>query len=71
MSNFISTITEYYSKIHDIPILYCALIALIVPFLVFVAGFLIQLLSDALGQMVSMALAPIVSYAIINYAFFP
>ena len=71
MSGFIAVITEYYSKIHDIPVLFCALAAIIIPFLVIAVGFLIKLFSDVIGQMISLALAPIVSYAIINYAFFP
>lgn len=64
-------ITEYYNFIHDIPLLYCIIVAVLIPFLVIAVGSFINLIGEALGQIVGMALAPVVAQGLINYAFFP
>ncbi len=71
MHEFTSTIEEYYNKIHDIPLLYCIILAVVIPFLVIVVGYFINLIGEALGQIIAMATAPVVANAIVNFAFFP
>ena len=66
-----SKIIEYYNMIHDIPLLYCALVAVLVPFLVIAVGYFIHLVGEAFAQIISYALAPVVSQAIVNYVMFP
>lgn len=64
-------ILEYYNFIHDIPLLYCIIVAVLIPFLVIAVGAFINLVGEALGQIVGMAFAPVVAQGLINYAFFP
>ena len=64
-------ILEYYNFIHDIPLLYCIIVAVLIPFLVIVVGAFINLVGEALGQIVGMAFAPVVAQGLINYVFFP
>ena len=71
MSTLLNTIVEYYKKIHDIPLLYCVIVAVLIPFIVIAVGFFIQLVGEALGQIVGMAFAPVVAQGLINYVFFP
>ena len=42
-------ITEYYNFIHDIPLLYCIIVAVLIPFLVIAVGSFINLIGEALG----------------------
>ncbi len=71
MSHLVEVITEYYNKIHDIPILYCAILAVVIPFLVIVVGYIINLIGEAFATIIGMALAPVVAQAIVNYVMFP
>ena len=68
---FLSFLVEQYNKVHDIPLLYCVIVAVLIPFIVIAVGFFIQLVGEALGQIVGMALAPVVAQGLINYVFFP
>ena len=71
MNHFIETVTEYYNQIYDIPLLYSLIVAVVLPFLVIAVGYLISLIGEAFGALFGMITAPVVSYAIINYVFFP
>ena len=71
MDNFTNKVAEIYTKIHDIPILYCIIIAVLLPFIVIAVGYVISLIGEAIGVIVGIYLDPVVANAIINYAFFP
>ncbi len=71
MAEILATITEYYTKIHDIPVLYCAILAVAIPFIIIAVGYLIGLFGEALATIVGMALAPQVAMAMVNYLFMP
>ena len=64
-------IIEYYNMIHSVPLLFCALVAVLIPFLVIVIGYFINLIGEAFAQIVGMALAPVVAQGIVNYVMFP
>jgi len=66
-----SKIMEYYNMIHEVPLLYCLVVAVFVPFLVIVVGYFINLIGEAFAQIVGMALAPVVAQGIVNYVMFP
>lgn len=65
------TFTELVKYIYGNNLLFAAVVALLLPFVVIVAGFLIDHLSDALAFLVSLFIDPIIVYNIINYLFFP
>ncbi len=67
----INTIVEYYNKIYDIPLLYAAVVAILLPFLVIAVGYVIQIIGEALASIVGMVLAPDIAGALVNYVFFP
>ena len=65
------TIMEYYTKIYDIPVLYCLIIAVLIPFLVIVIGYFINLIGEAFAAIMGMITAPVVAQGIVNYVMFP
>ena len=71
MAEILATITEYYTKIYDIPVLYCAILAVAIPFIIIAVGYLIGLFGEALATIVGMILAPKVAMAMVNYLFMP
>ena len=71
MAELWANITEIYTKIHDIPVLYCAILAVAIPFIIIAVGYLIGLFGEALATIVGMALAPQVAMAMVNYLFMP
>ena len=64
-------ITNVFETIHSIPLLYCALIAVLIPFIIIAVGYLIGLFSEALATIVGAALAPQIATTMVNYFFFP
>ena len=64
-------VLEIYNQIHDIPLLFSIVVAVLLPFLVIVVGYILTLVAEASGVVLGIILDPMVSYAVINYAFFP
>lgn len=71
IKEILSTIVDYYNKIHDIPVLYALIIAVLLPFVIIAVGYFIELVQESLILGLGMMLAPKAATAIVNYAFFP
>ncbi|MBO6114547.1 MAG: hypothetical protein J6P57_05775 [Lachnospiraceae bacterium] len=66
-----SVFADFYNKVHASPIWFALAVAIILPFLIIVVGFIIGNLGEALALVASLFVDPWLVYAIINYLFFP
>ncbi len=64
-------IGEFFNKIYDIPLLYCAIIAVVLPFAVIAVGYLIELVGEAFITILGMIFSPSIACGIANYIFIP
>ncbi len=69
--NITDVVVKYFNIVHEIPLLYCVLVAVLVPFVVIAVGYFINLIGEALAQIVGMAFAPVIAQGLVNYVFFP
>lgn len=65
------SIIDLYDKIHDIPVVYCALIAVLLPFAIIALGFAIQMIGEAIAMLLGIVADPWLAYGLINYLTIP
>jgi len=66
-----SNIMNFYDYVHDFPLLYAVIFAVLIPFGIMIAGYLIGLLGEAIALLASLFVDPWLVLNIINSLFFP
>ena len=64
-------IIDLYNKIHDIPLLYAVAVAVLLPIMVIVVGFAIQMIGEAIATLLGIVADPWLAYGLINYLTIP